>query len=538
MDSTLRLKNPEILVKGTADLAASGRVRLALIAGLAILALALRLFDLQAGSLWFDTAHSVALADSKNITEVFSGAAKDFQAPFYFVLLHFWIKLGYSDLWVKLFSVLCGVGVVVMTFVTAESMFSRRAAFLSALLTALSSYQIYYSRYPRAYILMAMLVLISIWSLYGALRGGRVRSWAIYTLVTVLGLYTHAYYLFIVISQGLFLLTYLLLNRRSETRALLPWGASQLIAFLAFAPWIGITWVQWLRVQQGADSWIPPVSLESIQQVYFWLWHRTKEDYPFLVSIPLWAGVYGMTAALLLSLFSRDKGRERWMLWCMVISPALLAFSISLISSPIWQPRYLVYISAPFYILVAQAIINLKDRIPVLGRPTAAFNIAVLGMILAVSLPPLDTLYNNPSYRTPELKESFSWLQNLYQHGDVIMHLHYQSYLPYLWYSQVFGQEEQAATHDIPCVWDSLPDHWCAQQPYRQSLLSQETKGVAPLQLGAARIWLVGLYEHRRDGEEKKVEDAVDELVRGLYQRCSVQKFMGVNVYELKASCS
>ncbi|GEM_PF-1694687 len=556
MDSTLRLKYPETISEDNTNSGVSDRVRLGIIAGLVVLSLALRLFDLGTGSLWFDTAHSVALADSKNIAEVFSGAAKDFQAPFYFILLHFWIKLGYSDLWVKLFSVLLGTAVVVMTFITAESMFSRRTAILGALLTSLSSYQVFYSRYPRAYMLMALLALISIWALYTAIREGRVRSWVIYTIVTVLGLYTHAYYIFVAIAEIVFFLTLVSVRRGEDLKLLRPWEVSQAIVLLTFIPWISVTWSQWTGIQEGADSWIAPVGLESLQQLYFWLWHRTKEDYPYLASIPLWLGIYLMTTLLLFSLFSRPVLRriegngwwEKWMLWCVTVCPVFLAFSISLLSSTIWHPRYLVYISAPFYILVAQAIINLKDRIPALGRPARlrrAFNIAALGMILAVSLPPLDTLYSNPSYRTPELKESFTWIQSQYRQGDMVMHIHYQSYLPYLWYAQSLGPKEQVATHTIPCVWESLPQHWCTKATYRQSLLSQETGGISHAQLGADRVWLVGLYEHRQDGAEGQAEEAVDGLIRDLYQKCStsqildlsVHKFLGVNIYELKQAC-
>lgn len=496
---------------------------------------ALRLYGLEQDGLWFDTVHSVALADSPGVAEVIRGAAVDFQSPLYFLLLHFWLSLGYTDVWAKLLSVFIGLATVAITFVLAESMFSRRTAVMAGLLTALSSYQVFYSRYPRAYILMALLVLVSTWALYSGLKDGKARSLGLFAFATILGLYTHPYYALIVFAQAVFTAGYVLAKSPARLHSLTMWGSIYVFVLLAFAPWIGVMLAQWSGVQAGADEWITPVGVDSLQQLFFWLWHRTKGDYWPLVALPLWAGVYSLTALLLLSLFKRKKGSEKLLLSSLVFCPIVLSFGISILGKPLWDPRYFVYISAPFYILVAQAIAEPPE---LLRRWAWASKALPFVLVFAVSLPPLYSLYTDPNYKTPELKESAAWLQRQYRDGDIIMHVNYQSYLPYLWYSLSLPARPLlgAASHAVPCVWPSLPERWCRQSPYRQSLLSQEPKGLSLKDAETKRVWLVALYNHtwELENESRKVDETVNRITGGLYEKLSTHRFLGVNVYELK----
>ncbi|MBI4302209.1 MAG: hypothetical protein HY664_06355, partial [Chloroflexi bacterium] len=80
-----------------------------------LLALGFRLYDIQNKSLWFDTAHSLALADRSNLVKVLQGAVRDMQSPLYFLLLRFWMQLNDTEVWARLLSVAFGVGNVYMT---------------------------------------------------------------------------------------------------------------------------------------------------------------------------------------------------------------------------------------------------------------------------------------------------------------------------------------------------------------------------------------------------------------------------------------
>ncbi|MEM4723700.1 MAG: glycosyltransferase family 39 protein [Candidatus Hadarchaeum sp.] len=88
-----------------------------LLISILLLALSLRLFRIEAQSLWNDEGTSVALA-ARDLGAITRGAANDIHPPLYYYVLHLWIKLfGNSELSVRSLSALLGTALVLLTFV-------------------------------------------------------------------------------------------------------------------------------------------------------------------------------------------------------------------------------------------------------------------------------------------------------------------------------------------------------------------------------------------------------------------------------------
>ncbi|MFQ5343893.1 MAG: glycosyltransferase family 39 protein, partial [Anaerolineae bacterium] len=126
-----------------------------------LLALGLRVFQLDGQSLWYDEGTSVALA-GRGLGNITRSAAADIHPPFYYYLLHGWTALvGFSPTAVRSLSALIGTILVALTWVLGRQLFGPTVGLTAAFLAAVSPFQVYYSQETRMYILAAMLGALS-----------------------------------------------------------------------------------------------------------------------------------------------------------------------------------------------------------------------------------------------------------------------------------------------------------------------------------------------------------------------------------------
>src|SRR5688572_2524708 len=100
-------------------------------------ALILRLINLDQ-SLWLDEAINVLAAKNLPFWHYVTGySIGDFHPPGYFVILWVWGHIfGFSEISVRMPSVLMGVGTVFITFLLAKDLFSKKIALIAAFLLA------------------------------------------------------------------------------------------------------------------------------------------------------------------------------------------------------------------------------------------------------------------------------------------------------------------------------------------------------------------------------------------------------------------
>ena len=117
-----------------------------------LLALGLRAYRLDGQSLWNDEGTSVALA-ARSLGQITQGAAADIHPPLYYYLLHFWQQaFGQSERAVRALSVLSGVLLVLVTYLLGRRLRGAAVGLLAAFLSAISTFQVYYSQETRMYI--------------------------------------------------------------------------------------------------------------------------------------------------------------------------------------------------------------------------------------------------------------------------------------------------------------------------------------------------------------------------------------------------
>ena len=116
---------------------------------LIIAAIALFLYSYQLGteSFWIDEILSVDSAQGP----------LNLNRPLYFILLRGWMQFGQSDLWLRIPSMLFGLGCIALTYRLGSRLVSRKGGLISALLLTLSPLAINHSQEVRFYMMSTFL---------------------------------------------------------------------------------------------------------------------------------------------------------------------------------------------------------------------------------------------------------------------------------------------------------------------------------------------------------------------------------------------
>ena len=490
----------------------------------------MRFYRLDHWGFWFDEAHSLALAANPDPAAVVAKGIVDQQAPLFFILLHFWLRVGQSDYFLRSLPALIGVGTVLAVYWLGYELGGRPAARLAGVLGALSSYLVYYSQYLRGYILVALAFGVGAAALFRGLRTGRPGWWVVYVLAGAVAAYTHQFGLVALAglaAAGFFLVV----AGGADRRQLGGWAAAHAALLLACLPWLGVLWEQFRRVQAGLDAWVEPVTLNSWKTLYDWLWFRTRAEYGLPVDAGLRLLRYALTLVMALFLL-RAAARREWgpaAVALLLAGPPALVFGASLIGRPVWDPRFMVFAAVPFLVLLAAAVTALAGR----GLRLALGLGLILGMV-----PPLGSYYLDPTFANPEVREAVAWLSLNRKPAEPVLHPNEQSFLPALWYNRRFVSPP-ASGFRVFCPWPTPPPGWCEQSPTADYWVGG-LDGPLPVdrllaESGQSRAFVVVLYNRHRPGEREEFAARLRAALPRPYEATLAAGFLGVDVYEVRS---
>ena len=384
---------------------------------LLLLGFGLRLYRLTFHSLWLDETVSIYLA-SFPLSEIFQQgmSLQEPNPPLYHLLLHLWMRVfGSGEGTVRMLSALLGTLYLPPLYLLGRRLFSSRVALLATMLAAINPFLVWYSQEARMYALVATLTLWSLYCFVRAVDTPRWSWWAAYTAVTVAGLYTHLYAVFILPAQLLFLLLSARGRRTALWRGVVAWAVS----LLCFVPWL---WRAW-DLSATTPSWRPALGLGAM--LIACLEAFTMRRVP-LTGVA-WTGallILGTIAlaGLLLPQAPRGEARQgRWktedlrssaFLALSLVVPFLAAYVLSF-RQQIFTVYYLIIIVAPFLLALARGV----DR-------AASFHwgVGVASAALVIGLFSYG-LYHNWSleYRKEEWRAAARYVEEYASQGDAVL---------------------------------------------------------------------------------------------------------------------
>lgn len=327
------------------------------------LALILRLVNLNQ-SLWFDEAINVFYASSTDfwwfVTKYPIG---DFHPPGWFAILWVWGHIfGFSEISVRLPSVILGAATVWLTFLFGKELFSKKVGSLAALLLAIAPLHVYYSQEARMYAFSAFAVTLSFYFLNRLVLSKKLAGFGFVTSL-ILVLYSDYLAYLIIPAQ----IIYLFWIKNLSRKALLGY----FIGIIVLIPSINIFPLQlqtgmnkaidlpgWGQVVGGSnakDLLLIPVKTFFGKVILF---NRT-----FYAIISVFVGI--IFGSIFLYGFKKIDQSTKLLLSWMVI-PVTLAFLISFFI-PVLSYFRLIIILPAFYLILGKSLASLPKKFAIAG---------------------------------------------------------------------------------------------------------------------------------------------------------------------------
>lgn len=300
-------------------------------------------------SIWRDEAFSY-LISKKSLLEIIQLTVKDFSPPFYYFILHFWMKIaGHSEIALRLPSFLAYLGVIYLAFLIFTDIFkfSLKKAYLYLLLFIFNPLLIIYAFEARMYTFFAFFTILSFYAYL-------TKKKHLYLAAAILGLFTHYFMLLVVLFQ--------LLHSRFKFKP-------AFISLITFLPWIIFIFIN----KSGSDGmfWIKPVSLKDLLYLPSVLFTGYETNYGIvkatLSGLLMEIVRYSVAISILVgtSLYftlKKIKTRNRTLLFLLLIWSFGFALTIFVVSfyKPLYIPRYLIFSTVGYLFL----IVYVTDRLP------------------------------------------------------------------------------------------------------------------------------------------------------------------------------
>lgn len=394
------------------------------VAGLTLLAFVLRLHELNRWDLTFDEAVSIWIARKPPLEMIryVLGAFHE-HPPFYYLSLWSWTQAaGDGEFALRFWSVLPGVMSVPLIFVWLRRWVGRSAGLIAALLLTFSPFHIYYSQDARMYPLVGMLALLSLIFLDRILRDGRLRWWAAWGIVTLIGLSTHYFMGLVNAAETVFLIV----TWRSNRRVLRPWlmihlGVAVLIGlWFAASPGFQTTIGNWWTSNGRSEPLIRTLRVLSFDVIFSPV-SRLGHEW-------LWAMLITAAVGLITAIGSRrDPARSSagWLVAAVILVPPALV----LLTPESLASRYFIFVLFGYLAAVTFTITQVGRRFPVLGIAFTLIVVAASVSRYAHQYPTPKSVYGDVietvrSRRLPGdvliLNGPWQWVQlEYYQPGDI-----------------------------------------------------------------------------------------------------------------------
>ncbi len=335
------------------------------------LGLLLRLYRIDHQSLWYDEAFSLTVARLP-LPDMLAAVLDDHvHPPVYYLVLHSWVGwLGFGALQARLLSAVFGTASIVMLYLLARILTSHRVAIISGALLALSQLGVMYSQEARQYAALLFFVLAS---LYLGLRATERHDWRLWvayavSLSLMIGLHYYGMFIYLVLAGYMLMACY-------RKKVPLRWALGTLV--LPLMPLLA--WL-WLLLGHSAIGEKP---VFTTQPPWFALGPYTLLDtigrfnnanvYGLLNSSPAWAWwvsaiLFSIPAILGLTCYGARSLPERlaWissgyaiLVFSAVVVPIGLAAALAWMGAK-YDPRYVIFCIAPYYVLVAKGIASIR----------------------------------------------------------------------------------------------------------------------------------------------------------------------------------
>lgn len=332
---------------------------------LIFIGLSLRLVFID-NPLWYDEAHSVLIAKMGFPFEINKYLLDtDLQhTPFYFYILHFWIKLfGENDIILKILSLIFALFSIPAIYSLARKFLDRNIALIAPLLLAFNTFHIIYSTEVRMYSLVMLLSILSVNYLYEYLETDNNKSLLKLSIVNFILPYTFTGAFVFILAQIIAVIFVF-----AKSRNLKNYFISNFILFIFLIPYFIIILGYSLKRREFLLSHVTEFSLANIFGIFqnflapfcgsvFWsTLNPFYLDFKTLIFIyiPVFVSVYLIYKAV------KNADKNALLLSVLTFITFLIFVLFAVNRTIVLAPRYLIFILPLMLILVSLGLVKCK----------------------------------------------------------------------------------------------------------------------------------------------------------------------------------
>lgn len=387
------------------------------VVGLTILGTFLRIIFIDKHSFWFDEAESYFVS-KRPILSLFRATAADNHPPFYFLLLKLWMNISESVSSLRFLSLLFGTATIPLFYFVGKKLTSSRVAFLATVILAISPLHIYFSTETRVYSLLVFETLLCYFLLLKYLQKPGKLYLVLITIVEIIALHSHYYFIFIIFSINLIFF----ISSVRKSLEFKSWIFSQAVVLISLIPWIILvlkapnnncwcfyTWV-------GLPTMFAAFTVSGVGIL-------SLKDY-ILRGPPIYLPVFFLTSVLMLVFFllGTFRARSKSYLFQSFYFPLIILSIISLFISN-FSPRSIILLS-PFYFLgISEGLYSLKSK--------RKFYIWLILSLLTVVLL---IQYFVSFYHNSSLRDGANLISKNFKQDEVIIHSSPMTFYSYKYY--------------------------------------------------------------------------------------------------------
>jgi len=486
------------------------------------LAFALRVWDLDACSLWFDEAVEYWSADAP-LSALPRTVLISYQPPLYTYLLHLWLQFDIEPVWLRFLSVALSMLTVAGMIAWARGLFGLRGALIAGAITAVSPPGVRYAQEVGEYALMMCALTLTLNALDHALRNPRWKYWGLWGVLSVASVYSHYGASIIVVSLAV--LSFLENLWRKRNLALLRQSVVAATSLILGAPLL-VYFLPQQAARLTTGSFVAPsLSVSEAQRLVgsigdTFLFQLTS--WP-VSSLPRWPGQIVVALVFALSLLvlvnPLTKMQRRPFLWLLIAHLFyFLAIRSGLYGYGNFGSRYAL-ILAPLFLLAVTGVAEQLVRWRV-----GFISLALLSVIIGLgvySLPNRTALQltGNERFRL-EVQEDMRevaqfWMEH--RDSDQPTYVYYGAAPAFRYYLRLYGLD----TGPLPPTWLSAcwrqetaeacsKDNIFYGEWFRSRSLEEKLASIHETVGRPERLWLI--FSHTYSEED-------GEIIEGLLEQ-------------------
>jgi 4-amino-4-deoxy-L-arabinose transferase-like glycosyltransferase len=317
-------------------------------------------------------------------------AAGEPHPPLFYLLLHTWIPIaGNGEYALRWLSTAGDALAVVLLYVLGRRLAGPLVGTLGALLLALAPYHVWNAQDARMYTLATAFVTAAVywaWRLLLDRQPGR-RAVLAYALAMLLALYTHYYSIYVLVLVNVFAIL-VMAARMGRKDPLRRWTVAQAVVALLYAPWVVYAWRTLTTYHGNAGSPSLGDAVRDAVRTFAVGWDLPQRFATPLVPVYLAVVILGCVALL-----RRRQGVPAALLLLLWLLLPVGAIWYGSRTRPIFDVRYLIEASPPFYLLLALPAVWWQQRSRLGALVGALPVVAIVGPLL----PALWSLYFHPT---------------------------------------------------------------------------------------------------------------------------------------------